>query len=193
MGDRPDGIMRLPTGRLGYGTSGILQLGWKLAVAERVETQSPDKGSGVGELSGGMCLWVEIRVYNADGESQPIPHHPYGQRQIGVVGYYNGLLVISIDTVHQEIGSQVDVGPFLFRVPDLYRAGMPRNGCYQWSENSAGPKLSVVYGELRNSLESSKVHSLSNRALWVSCAGLNQGGEIPDPVNLVNRSQRLAE
>ena len=62
-----------------------------------------DVGRGIGQFPGAAVPWVGVD--QRDTEAQDVPHIPHRPCEVGVVGHDDGLLVLSVESVHQETGS----------------------------------------------------------------------------------------
>ena len=129
-------------------------------------------------------------VEDADLLAQPILDHVDGQHQVGVVGDYYGQLVVVLEAVQQQVGGEIDVGPFFLGIEYLHdaRAGLRLPG--QGPSLGLGQQVSVVDSEVGNGRQGAEVRLLALRLGGVIGPVGDQGGKVAYPADGVAGEQQ---
>ena len=137
------------------------------------------------QLEAPPAAWVE----DSHPLAQPGPGHADGELEVRVVRDHDGHLVVLLEAIHQQVGSEIDIGALFFGVEYLNRART-------WSLAGQRPPLrigkevSVVQGHCRNGLQGAKVSLLPLGLRWIVGAAGNQGGKVSYAAYLVVGQQK---
>ena len=101
--------------RLSDGSDLVPQCVGKEAPSQVALPEALDVGCGISKLP--RAAVPGVGVDQRDPQAQDIPHVSHRPGEVGVVGHDDGLLVLSVESVDQQTGGEVDVRSLLLRVP----------------------------------------------------------------------------
>ena len=102
--------------------------GGELGVAEGVFADLADEGGDGNEGLAGLSAAVECGKDDANGKAQLFADQLDRGLQIRVVGNDDGLFVVLLETVEQQVGRDVDVGALFLGLDDLHKGGGTLDG-----------------------------------------------------------------
>ena len=126
------------------------------------------------------------------GKFQPVARYSNGQRQIGVVGDDDRLLIIAVIPVHNQVGGDVHIRAFFFCGSHLHIFIKARNGICERAQDDAVFELPVVYFQVGYGSQRTVVNQLASLLLRIFGATVNDGGEVSYAIYFVGGQQGLA-
>lgn len=112
--------------------------------------------------------------------------------KVRIIGEDNCRLKIVLVGTYEEIGSKIDIRPFLFRLNHERRGSSVRRWVDEVHPDITLEKLTVMHVEIGEGQKRTNKRLLSNVLVWIVWARLNQGSEVPNAVDLIMTGKRQA-
>lgn len=175
----PGAGRRSPPGRFGDRASPVHQARWELRALERVRPDGLRERGYLPQSVGQPTMGIQ----HANREAEPLAHHADRLHEVRVVGDDDGDLEVSLEGVHEQVGSEVDIRALLFGLDDLDGTGPLNWRVGQGHASPAAQEVAVVDREAGDSTQRANISLLPLALLWVAGTDVHERGEVADPVD----------